>query len=312
MKRKVWATEVLLLAVALTPIALIGQTASPAARQGSPSSAASPSSGSASSSSPGTTTPSAPGANSSTSGDCGGEPCPQTPTPHITIATPAPAPAPWPVQDRIRWAAEILLAIIAYVGVMLAVSTLRKIERQTRYVENAAQSAADAAKSALHYAEAHARSERPWILISAEPATGSPDSFTVVATNRGRGPAKIVALEDGIAGVKDEADLPADPVYKNDDTRTVPPAMILLPGESTTIRAFRRDDVPSFSKSPEEMRRIENWEEKIYLFGKVTYLDLHTPDEKQTYETGWCCWYIHGRQKSGMVMAGPQKYNRHT
>ncbi len=312
MNRRDWATGVLLLAVTLAPAVLGGQTASPAVRQGASPGSVSTSSSAGSATVRNATTPSTQDAtNPGSSTECEGGPC-AVPAPHITIATPAPAPAPWSVQDRIKWVTVVLLVLIAYVGVWIAISTLHKIERQTRYAENAAQAAADAAKSALHYAEAHARSERPWVLITAEPATGAPDSFTIVASNRGRGPAKVVSLDEGIVGVKDEADLPTDPVFKDDGTRTVPPAMILLPGESTAIRTFRRDDVPGFSKSPEEMRRIENWEEKIYLYGKVVYLDLHSPDEKQTYETGWCCWYIHGRQKSGMVMAGPRKYNMHT
>jgi len=203
------------------------------------------------------------------------------------------------------------MAILAYIGVMIALSTLRKIERQTRYSETAAEAAAEAAKSALHYAQAHARAERPWVLIAAEPATGAPDTFTVVATNRGRSPAQVVGLDEGIISLKDEAELPPDPVYAGGDAHTAPPTMILLPGESAGIRTFRRDDVPAFCKTPEQMRRIESWEEKIFLYGKVTYLDLSLPDEKPC-ETGWCCWYIHGRQKSGMVMAGPRKYNVHT
>lgn len=231
---------------------------------------------------------------------------------HMTIATPAPAPAPWPVQDRISWAANLILLIIAYVGIMLAVSALRKIERQTQYAESAAQAAADAAKAALQYAEAYARAERPWVLISAEPAPGAPDTFSVLATNRGRSPARIVALAEGIVVAKDEANLPADPAFQESETRAPLSSMILLPGEFTVIRSFRRDDVQNLCKTPEELHRIESWEDRIYLYGNVTYADLHAPDEKQTFETGWCCWYIHGRQKSGMVSAGPPAYSRHT
>ncbi len=260
-------------------------------------------------------------ANPGTRSDCEGGAC-DAPLPHITIATPAPAPAPWPLQDRIAWAASLLLTIVAYVGIMLAVSTLRKIERQTRYGETAAQAATDSAKAALllaqtqaqaqaQQAEAQALAERPWILITAEPAPGDPNGFTVVATNRGRGPARIVALAEEITSAADESQLPPVPAFTGEPHAPVVP-MILLPGESADIKSFRRADVNSICGTEERLRRVEDWEEKIYLYGLIAYRDLRSSDEKQFHETSWCCWYIHGRQKSGMVMAGPPQYNRHT
>jgi len=302
----------LLLGAALAPVALTAQTGSPAAGKGAaPSSnpaSTAPSAGTGAA--PGTSaTPGA--ANPAASGECEGGPCP-TATPHITIATPAPAPSPWPLQDRIRWAAEIVLAIIAYVGIMLVISVLRKIERQTRYAEDAAQAASESAKAALQFAEAHTRAERPWILVSAEPAPGALDTFTVVAVNRGRGPARIVSLVEGISIAADESHLPPEPAYLDPDPASPLASMILLPGETVGIKSFRRDDVPTVCETLEQLRRVENWEEKIYLYGKIVYVDLQSPDQKQTVETGWCCWYIHGRQKSGVVMAGPPAYNRHT
>jgi hypothetical protein len=87
--------------------------------------------------------------------------------------------------------------------------------------------------------------------------------------------------------------------------------LILLPGESTTIKTFTRDEVKSVCENLVQVQRVEDWEEKIYLYGNVTYTDL-VASGGAAHETGWCCWYIHGRQKSGMVMAGPPEYNRHT
>jgi hypothetical protein len=88
--------------------------------------------------------------------------------------------------------------------------------------------------------------------------------------------------------------------------------MILLPGESTEIAAFSRDDAQRVAESKEQLERIEKWEEKIFLFGTLVYRDLTSPDETTAHESSWFCWYIHGRQKSGMVMAGPPAYNKHT
>ena len=250
-----------------------------------------------------------PASGTSSNPNCANGPC-DFQQPHITIATPAPAPAPWSLQDRIKWLTVVLLVLIAYVGVWIAIATLRKIERQTRYAETAAQAAADTAKAALTLAENLARAERPWILVTAEPTPGVVNSFSVVATNRGRTPARIVALADGLSVVRDEADLPATPIFKGENRPLVEP-ILLLPGESASLKSFSRDEVKSVCENPEQVQRVEDWEDKVFLYGNVAYSDLSAPGS-DAHETGWCCWYIHGRQKSGMIMAGPTEYNRHT
>jgi hypothetical protein len=243
--------------------------------------------------------------------DCYGGNC-NFPSPHISIATPAPAPSPWPLQDRIAWGANVLLAIMAYVGIMLAISMLRKIERQTRYAEAAAQAAAESAQAALLHAQAIARAERPWILVSAEPSRTVENGFVVVATNRGRSPARIESLEDAITSAADEEHLPGVPEYAKPELPAPVSPIILLPGESTRIKFFRRDDVRGFCGTEEKFKQVEDWEEKVFLYGRISYVDFAAPDDAHTHETLWCCWYIHGRQKSGMVMAGTPAYNKHT
>jgi hypothetical protein len=242
-----------------------------------------------------------PAANPGPRSDCQGGGC-DAPPAHITIATPAPAPSPWPLQDRITWAANLILILIIYVGAMLGIPALRKIARQMKYLEVTAQAAADSATAALMYAEAQAQAQRPWLVVSAEPEPGPNNRFTVVATNRGRNPTRIVTLIDTIVIARDEADLPTAPIFQ----------IILLPGESTELKTFSRDDVKSVCETADDMRRVEQWEAKVYLYGEITYVDLRAPADKQPYETGWCCWYIHGHQKSGMVIAGSPEYNRHT
>ncbi len=233
------------------------------------------------------------------------------PQPRITtVNPPAAAPVGWPLQDRIKWLTEVLLVVIAYVGAWLAFSTLRKIEQQTRYSEEAAQAAADAAKAALTFAESQARSERPWLLVTASPVPGGTNSFSVVATNRGRSPARVASIAECIAIVRDEAELPRTPIYKTPPRAPAAPT-VLLPGESMSIKTFGREEVQSVCETPDEAQRIEDWQEKIYIYGNIVYGDLTSASDPK-FETGWCCWYIHGRQKSGMLVAGPPEYNRHT
>lgn len=250
--------------------------------------------------------------------DCESGNCDEKPS-HITIATPAPAPAPWPVQDRIRWGAEVLLALLGYAGIMVAIQTLKKIERQGRYAESAAEAAAKSADAAVRNSEAallHAQAiinaERPWILITIVPSRSIENGFTVIATNRGRGPAQVIAAIDDIKIAVDEAHLPPEPEYKPQDSEVPFVSIILLPGEFMNLKSFCRDDVKPLCGSDDAFRRIENWEERVFLHGKVTYRDLAAPADMPAHETGWCCRYIHGRQKSGLVMAGSHEYNVHT
>jgi len=247
----------------------------------------------------------------STTPNCTEGPCDAQPA-HITIATPAPAPAPWLWPDRVAWGAKILLAILGYVGIMLALSTLKKIQHQAQFAEVAAQAAADSAQAALLHAQSIIRAERPWILITVEPSRSVDNGFTVTATNRGRGPARIVSTVDKITTAIDQTHLPDQRGLEEATPSATLSSVILLPGESTGIKSFSRDEVKSFCGSDEKYKRVEKWEELILLYGKVVYKDLMQVGDVESHETWWCCWYIHGRQKSGMVMAGPPAYNMHT
>jgi hypothetical protein len=216
------------------------------------------------------------------------------------------------LHDRIAWAAYLALAIVGYIGIMLAVSTLKKIERQTAAAEIVAAAAQETAQAALLNAQAIVNSERPWILVAVEPSLGIENSFRLTATNRGRSPGTIVANLDQIKIAVDEASLPATPEYKIGEPSAPFVPIILIPGEFTVIKTFSRDGVRGLCASEESFQRIENWEEKVFIYGKITYKDLIAPPGKELHETSWCFWYIHGSKKSGLVIAGPPDYNAHT
>ena len=243
--------------------------------------------------------------------DCPGGNCDYRPE-HITVATPAPAPSPWSLPDRLKWGTEVVLVLLGYGGIMVALSILRKIERQSRYSEAAAQAAAESSQAALAYAQAILHAERPWVLVTIVPSRSIENGFTVIATNRGRSPAQIVSAAEGTSIVVDEVNLPTVPEFKPGEPDNSIAAIILLPGEFMNLKSFSRDDVRGLCETEERLLRVENWEERIFIYGKVVYKDLMGPIDHQTHETGWCCRYIHGRQKSGLVMAGPQEYNLHT
>jgi hypothetical protein len=243
--------------------------------------------------------------------DCVGAGCNDQP-PQITIATQARAQAAWPLQDRIAWSANLLLVLLGYAGILLALSMLKKIERQSRSAETAATAAAEAAQAALAQSQAMLNAERPWVLISTEPSRTVENGFTVVAINRGRSPARIVALVDDARIAVDELRLPPEPEFSRDQPANPKEPIILLPGESVGIRTFSREDVKRICSEDGSLQRVDTWEDKIFIYGKVVYRDLRAASDKQEHESRWCCWYIHGRQRSGLVMAGPASYNRHS
>jgi len=243
--------------------------------------------------------------------DCNGVPC-EDQQPRFIVTLPAPAPPIWPWHDRILWAACLVLAIVGYAGIMLAVSTLKKIERQISAVEAAASAAVEAAQAASLHAQTIANAERPWLLIGVEPTPGIENSFNITATNRGRSPATIVSTLDQLIFAIDESHLPAFPALKAAEAAAPFVPMILLPGEFITIKSIKREDAKTLCASDEKFKQIENWDERIYLCGKVRYNDLVSPAGKPTHESNWCCWYIHGRQRSGLAIAGPPEYHLHT
>jgi len=206
----------------------------------------------------------------------------------------------------------VVLAFVGYAGIMLGLSTLKKIERHTAAAEAAAEAALNSAQAALLNAQAIIDAERPWILITVEPSLHVENGFTVTATNRGRSPAQVVSTTEQVTIVADESQLPAKTEAEHREPVSPRVPVILLPGESMGLNPFSRADARGFCESDEQFARIESWEEKIYLFGRVVYRDLIAPPETQFHQTDWCCWYIHGRQKSGLVIAGPPEYNLHT
>ncbi|HEY1985205.1 MAG TPA: proline-rich domain-containing protein [Terracidiphilus sp.] len=233
------------------------------------------------------------------------------PSARVTVVTPHQAPS-HQQQDRAFWAAILAFAILGYASMALAVSTLRKIERQTKSGETAAAAAADGAQAALLLAQSIVHSERPWILISIEPSVNIDNGFDVVATNRGRTPARIVSTVDEFVTAPDETNMASTPAYKRTERRVPTFPLILVPGEFTRVKSFCRADVKAFCETEKQLKSLEDWEERLFVYGKVTYVDLSAYADQETHETAWCYWHIHGRRNSALVAAGPPSYNLHT
>jgi len=65
-------------------------------------------------------------------------------------------------------------------------------------------------------------------------------------------------------------------------------------------------------KTDESLRRIELWQDTIFLYGRLVYRSLMAPDQAPTHQVNWCCKYVHGEAASSLVMGGPPEYNKHS
>ncbi|MDE3199330.1 MAG: hypothetical protein KGN79_00290 [Acidobacteriota bacterium] len=232
--------------------------------------------------------------------------------PQIIVSSPPPAPYEWSWHDRVLWGAYVILAVLGYFAIMVALRTLKSIERHTESSLATSKAALGSAAAALLRTQAVVEAERPWIVVTVEPFLTVENSFKVVAQNRGRTPAQLISTVDQIRVAVDESNLPEQPEFSDEDLNKLESPMILLPGESVGIRPFSRDEVNTICKTREEFERIELWEEKIFLYGKVTYRELINSPNSVDHETTWCCRYIHGESKSALVITGPASYNNHT
>ena len=198
--------------------------------------------------------------------DCNDIPC-EDQTPRTIYVPSAPAPTLWTWHDRILWAAYLVLAILGYAGIMLANSTLKKIERHAAAAEETAAvsasaatatatAAAETARAALLHAQSIIHSERPWLTIAVEPTLGVQDSFNVIATNRGRSPATITSALDRASFATDEAHLSAAGALSPIEPKSPFVPIILLPGEYATIRTVKREDARELCGSEAQFAKV--------------------------------------------------------
>jgi hypothetical protein len=229
------------------------------------------------------------------------------------IVNPPPAPVEaWAWHDRVAWGAGIVLAVLGYVGIMLALRTLKHIERHLESGTATAQAAMESANAAMALAQAIANSERPWIVVTIEPFLTMENSFKVMASNRGRSPARIISSVDQMKVTVDETNLATTPEFDSPEPGDEPEPIVLLPGEATGIWALNREDLPTICKTPEVLKRVERWQATLFLYGRIQYMELNSNNDKKMHETLWCCRYIHGEKSSALVMAGPPSYNEHS
>jgi hypothetical protein len=247
----------------------------------------------------------------SPSSQCADGPC-KFPEAHISVIDPPVVAAPiWSRHDRILWGAELVLALLGYVGIVVAVGTLKTIKRQIDSIEKIGQAVIESANAATLIGRTMISSQRPWILMSVERSKEAPETFNISATNCGRTPAEIIDCPDRVNVVLNDKQLPTNRgnAIKGFGLLSVP--IMLLPGESTIIQRFGRDDLKWVCKSEESRKKVERKEETIFIYGSVIYREPAVSDFEQVHRTDWCCRYVHGETSSSLLIDGPPDYNKH-
>jgi hypothetical protein len=192
----------------------------------------------------------------------------------------------WPWYDKVEWTGNLLLVLVGIVGIGVAVCTLKKIERQTKAGEIAAE-------AALLNVKALITSERPWLLVSTQPIDRSPGiirsvfdeaDYEVRAVNRGNTPAELV---EGHCSMKVQPAHGFIPPANLDDPISAPRDNLTVRDQSFLIRQV---DTSMFSE-----KSIEGTDPKVlHVYGKLSYWDTFRDRfdlRNQPYVTQWCFTY---------------------
>jgi hypothetical protein len=187
-------------------------------------------------------------------------------------------PVVWHWYEVIAWIANLALVGAGIYGVIIALRTLDKIERQTK----AAQDAASAAKLSAY---AVIRSERPWIVITVEsPRT---NEFTFRATNAGRTPANIVAMWAGELRVDRDEVLNLPEGYYNEE-HLFGSFTGLLPSTATcTIGSYSIETLRRLDSTEMWINSIANSISTVYFWGRISYRDVFNVEPIAHHETKW-------------------------
>ncbi len=171
----------------------------------------------------------------------------------------------------------------------------------------------ESATAALSLAQAIANSERPWIVVTVEPFLTMESSFKVMAANRGRSPARIVGSIDQVRVAADETELPPTTGIRHAIAGRRSGADCAAAGARLQVSGHSiARDLAAICKTADALKKVERWQATLFLYGRISYMDLNAADEKQMHETYWCCRYIHGDKNSALVMAGRPAYNKHS
>jgi hypothetical protein len=232
----------------------------------------------------------------------------------LTVAALLADPAPvWNWHDRIAWGVNIILAAIGIIGVIVAISTLRKIERQTRATEQAAIATEKSAKATEVAADATLKqtnhmvaSERPFLMIQ---AVGF-EYIEFKAVNRGNSPAQIIFYNNfpnlDTPLVRAEQKWNPPPAYGfgyDIEGAEIINVQWLAPGDQMVVGTYTLSSLKEVD--PDLWDAVEKLTRLMYLWSSVKYRGLSAPT---IYESRYC----YRVTSNGPIMAGPPGLNSYS
>ncbi|HEX4022800.1 MAG TPA: hypothetical protein VHX63_16765 [Acidobacteriaceae bacterium] len=247
----------------------------------------------------------------------------------LAVTNSASVPEVWNWHDKVLWGASLTLAIAGIFGIWVAICTLKKVERQTKSGEKAA-------NAALLNAQAVMNAERAWITANIhqpsredmrirEKAENWGLGIGLIFKNLGATPAKVVSSYV-LAVMADSIDpdarpiapkLPLDPDYtvKRGSAVIVGPGVVWMPRQKfdflcTLPKAFFLEG---------NLSKWEISEKALCIYGYIEYSDVF----KRRHTTRFCFTYLPIRSEWPMVNeasgelffpaafcpSGPESYN---
>jgi hypothetical protein len=209
--------------------------------------------------------------------------------------------------DKAAVIANYLLVLVGIVGTIVAICTLKKIERQTKAGEDAAKAAKDGAEAALKQADNIVASERAWVLVAPEYDLQFPYFIKLVATNHGRSPAEVIWYDARKPTLKVGEELPSiSPHWKGD--RQFAHHHWIPPGKSMdeNVCDVNFEGEPFISNSA-TLQDLTNGTQVQWVYGIICYKDTISRSE---HETRFCFSFYKLSPKG--VLGGPEGYNQVT
>lgn len=172
-------------------------------------------------------------------------------------------------------APNIALVVVGIAGIVAALCTLKKIERQIKVAEAGTQ--------------AIGRAERPWIVIDVE--SPAPNQFNFIATNTGRIPADVKSIWAAAIVTKrgERLEIPIDD-KTGESLMNTPPCLI----PPTARQIVFRCNIEEMNKQGSFGRNTTFSQGFVELrfYGRIIYSDILQPESAIPHETKWLYWQV--------------------
>jgi hypothetical protein len=195
-----------------------------------------------------------------------------------------------------------IASLIAVIGVIVAVYTLRAIEREAKEIRAVASAASLNAQAVIN-------AERPWLVVATFFEKDKPELCRFECRNQGNTPAKIISISANPHFVTNPSTLLVQPDYSF--PVAMPDLTLIVHSDSFQIGHGIR--ARQFIESRGRWESVLWANEFLVYYGNVVYQDTLYPESSSEgiHETRWCFVYQPGGDRL-FLRGGPEEYNRYT